>query len=845
MNKLVLSTSVATLLAMGAVGYGQITPAPAPAAETGGRYTVVAWNDLGMHCMDHDYSVFAILPPYNNLHAQLLDTYSGKLLSEGVTMTYEATPDTNNSLNSTSIGKTNFWDWAPALFGASPSPDLGLAGNPVQSLVPARMTYDATNGYWKADGIPATPYDDQGNPNYYPMVKVVAQDRLGHTLATTKTVLPVSDEMTCLMCHISGTGDPMAQPAPDWVYDLNPDKDWKRNILLLHDNRNLANPLYQQALQDKGYNAAGLLATSDGGQPILCAACHASNALGAPGYAGVKPLTESVHSWHGQRVMDDSTGMPMDLTTNRGVCYYCHPGSTTQCLRGIMGIAKAPSGELLLQCQSCHGSMSKVGTAGRVGWVDLPKCQNCHYWSDATQGYVRDTSVFDANGAFREAPGIFSSGASLYKVAGAGGHGKVQCEACHGSTHAEYATATANDNVQSTLLQGHPGTIAECSACHVQPFPMTSNGGPHGLHTLGQAWVDSHGLFAKQDRSHCRECHGADLQGTPQSKAFSPRFLYSFGGYKRLDQGQPVSCSGCHYGPFKLNNIPTNIRLSNTAIDPGLPAGSAIGTLRATDLDLGDAHTYSLVTDPNACSTADGNASFRISGDTLESAAPFDPAIKRRYNICVQTSDSRLATFTKPFTITVNKLGNPTLTATFASQGAQDGWLLESGETTTTGGTLNATATTFRLGDDWANKQYRAILSFDTQALPDDALVSKVTLRIQKQGQVGAHHFSSLGGITLDLLSPPLAADLQPGDFQVPPLQGQVGLINDFAEAGWYSTILNANAYPLLNLAGTTRFRLQFQKDDNNNRLTDYLAFFSGNAPATARPTLLVEYHLP
>ncbi len=30
-----------------------------------GRYVLMGWNDLGMHCVDgNDYSVFSILPPY-------------------------------------------------------------------------------------------------------------------------------------------------------------------------------------------------------------------------------------------------------------------------------------------------------------------------------------------------------------------------------------------------------------------------------------------------------------------------------------------------------------------------------------------------------------------------------------------------------------------------------------------------------------------------------------------------------------------------------------------------------------------------------------------------------------
>jgi len=72
-----------------------------PVAGVGnGNYTLLAWNDLGMHCMDGmDFSVFAILPPYNTLHAQLKDK-SGRLVSSGVTLTYEAVADSTGSINS-------------------------------------------------------------------------------------------------------------------------------------------------------------------------------------------------------------------------------------------------------------------------------------------------------------------------------------------------------------------------------------------------------------------------------------------------------------------------------------------------------------------------------------------------------------------------------------------------------------------------------------------------------------------------------------------------------------------------------------------------------------------------
>jgi len=45
----------------------------AHAATTTPHWTVLGWNDLGMHCMDSDYSVFSILPPLNNVRAQVID----------------------------------------------------------------------------------------------------------------------------------------------------------------------------------------------------------------------------------------------------------------------------------------------------------------------------------------------------------------------------------------------------------------------------------------------------------------------------------------------------------------------------------------------------------------------------------------------------------------------------------------------------------------------------------------------------------------------------------------------------------------------------------------------------
>jgi len=525
-------------------------------ATTGGTtssYTLVAWNDLGMHCMDSDYSVFSILPPYNNLHAQLVNSSTGKLVTSGVSVTYEATADPDGSMNSISSTKTNFWQYAQKLFGAVLEDDVGLAGNRMASGTPQPLSLDSTTLMFKAEGIPITPLDNSRNKNTYPLVKVVARDSTGKQLATARVVLPVSDEMSCTSCHASTTSTisakQAARPVGGWVNDGNVERDYRRNILRLHDEKSAGSTTFTSALAAKGYDSRGLLATADSGHPILCASCHASNALQGTGLSGIKPLTEAMHAKHSM-VIDPSNNLQLDSTTNRNACYQCHPGSETKCLRGAMSGAD-------MQCQSCHGKMSNVGKTGRVGWLDQPNCQACHYEGQRqTSALLNGVLRKPTDTRFATNPNTPSSGFSLYRMSK--GHGGLQCEACHGATHAEYSSTPAdpnlprnhyNDNLLSQDVQGHAGTVSECSSCH-KSVPLTTSGGPHGMHTLGQTWVKEHHDRAKGIQSSCAYCHGADYRGSLLSTAKATRtFSIGDGRSKSYSAGQPVGCYDCHNGP--------------------------------------------------------------------------------------------------------------------------------------------------------------------------------------------------------------------------------------------------------------------------------------------------------
>jgi hypothetical protein len=185
---------------------------------------------------------------------------------------------------------------------------------------------------------------------------------------------------------------------------------------------------------------------------------------------------------------------------------------------------------------------------------------------------------------------------------------------------------------------------------------------------------------------------------------------------------------------------------------------------------------------------------------------------------------------------------------TFRSQAAYDGWVLESAETSGVGGTLNASAATFNLGDNAANKQYRAILSFDTSSLPDNAVISKITLKIKKQGLAGTDPFTTHGNLLVDIRKGAFGGNnaLQLTDFQATASKSAAGTIKNTPVSGWYSVTFGSSAFTYVNKTGVTHFRLRFQKDDNDDNGADYLKFYSGNATtASNRPQLIVEYTTP
>jgi hypothetical protein len=278
------------------------------------EYEVLAWNDLGMHCYDADFSVFSILPPYDTLWAQVIAKGSPpRLVSEGIVITYEFENNTR------SADKTNFWQYAEKLFGTRLQADTGLRGKSVRG----RM--DATGDHFAAEGIPLTEICDDGSILHYQTASVTVKDTKGNVLARTRFVAPLSTEMHCSNCHDDGKMMGIVT------------NNYRTNILALHDRMNKTT-----LLNDR---------------PVLCGSCHSSNALGTNG--DVISLSHAIHRRHGF-IQDSLEG-----------CYNCHPGKNTRCLRGVM-LAKG------MTCTNCHGNMRSVADVSRQPWIQEPDCAKCH-----------------------------------------------------------------------------------------------------------------------------------------------------------------------------------------------------------------------------------------------------------------------------------------------------------------------------------------------------------------------------------------------------------------------------------------------------------------------------------
>ncbi|HEY5585755.1 MAG TPA: hypothetical protein VIK78_14865 [Ruminiclostridium sp.] len=322
---------------------------PAASTTSADEYVILAANDLGMHCIQKDYSSFLVLPPANNLRVQVFKkggSNGATLIKSGITIKYKIID------NTTSSSKVNFWQYAKD-YGFDVAENVGITGNKLSG----EMQLSSDKKYYEATAIPVVPYNDSAPDklNPYQVAQITVWDNKTNkpVAISDSVVVPVSDEMKCSACH--------------------GENDTDLSILKSHDE--LSGTTLVQDLQNNIRHK--------------CADCHKDNALGVPGKEGVKPLSEAIHGFHQSK---------MELTDIQPKCNSCHPGPVTQCNRGRMV-------EAGITCDNpnCHGTMGNVADSqknGREAWLQEPDCGKCH-----REEYASNPNTLYKNSYLQNAPG--------------------------------------------------------------------------------------------------------------------------------------------------------------------------------------------------------------------------------------------------------------------------------------------------------------------------------------------------------------------------------------------------------------------------------------------------------
>ena len=444
---------------------------------TSGNYTVIARNDLGMHCACPTFAGFLLLPPYNTLRVQVVQRGSSpSIVSSGITVSYSLAEETDVLLQ-TDPYFSQWITYSPMLFpGFQPVVNgkvQGLAGYGITG----NATYDSQSMSYIAKGIPAYPVttgdttkdimiDPLGGPNRDPFItaNITVKNSSGTVVGSTSTVVPVAFG-GCCSCHLklaAANGYPNT-PAGSFAY-----------LGKLHGQN--SSKIDFNYLDPTGRGTAG---------PIRCSWCHWDPAMGeaaAPGLPAVWPnyvimpgasftkadvkvsqysFSDVLHRFHSQDNLVLTQYDP-NIASN---CYDCHPGNGVNCYRG------AHKAKTAIWCTDCHGNLNQRVAAGQLTqpWQasTLPSC------FAPAKGI---TSAFSCHATVNQT--VWTSGFGGNYINARGGMGNLLlCESCHGSAHSESPSALAADNVQNAAIHTSLGTtfpsgkdntyaLGSCNVCH-------------------------------------------------------------------------------------------------------------------------------------------------------------------------------------------------------------------------------------------------------------------------------------------------------------------------------------------------------------------------------------------
>lgn len=299
------------------------------------------------------------------------------------------------------------------------------------------------------------------------------------------------------------------------------------------------------------------------------------------------------------------------------------------------------------------------------------------------------------------------------------------------------------------------------------------------------------------------------------------------------------------------SNVPVQFTYQTTVTCAG-SVQSLSNTVNTTLDPHTDTANVSACADITPTPTVTGTATDIVATSTATKTATRTPTHVITATTTPTATNAITATRTKTPTRTATATATGTatpITITVYASAPEDGWVLESSETSGVGGTMQNTGA-IQVGDDAAKKQYRGVLSFDTSVIPDTATIIGLVLKIKQQGIFGGGDpYTSFNGCLFDIKNGffGTSSNLEVGDFQSA-ANGTYGpsVIPPNLVSSVYSFNLivgAANINKLTSNGGLTQVRMRFVLDDNNDAVANFLNLYSGNAATTAdRPQLVITY---
>jgi hypothetical protein len=285
------------------------------------------------------------------------------------------------------------------------------------------------------------------------------------------------------------------------------------------------------------------------------------------------------------------------------------------------------------------------------------------------------------------------------------------------------------------------------------------------------------------------------------------------------------------------SNTPPLVTITAPANGSSHAAGSSI-TFTGTANDAEDGNlAASLTWTSNRDGVIGSGASF---GTTALSVGT--------HQVTASVTDSQGLPGSAAINITVTS-GGGTTEVTFTSIGADDGLLLESSETSNTAGLVDSSSSgplALRIGDLSGDPQMKTLLSFDTSSIPDGSTVVSATVRVRRGGLRGTSPYVTHGAALVDVRQGWFGSSpaLEQVDFAAAPTAAGAGtLSNPAADGDWAEAMLNATGLAAVNRGGLTQLRLAFALDDDDDNVSDWVSFRSGDdSDAASRPRLIVRY---